>query len=56
MEEKSGQNLKVEIKVTMLEQENRKYMSIIVQDNGEDIIKKLSGRSTGRIRIPGMAM
>ena len=38
---KSGQNLKVEIKVTMLEQENRKYMSIIVQDNGEGYNKEI---------------
>ena len=31
----------VEIKVTMLEQENRKYMSIIVQDNGEGYNKEI---------------
>ena len=47
---KSGEKLKVEIKVTMLEQENRKYMSIIVMDNGvgynKEIIQQVNREET----------
>lgn len=47
---KGGEKLKVEIKVSMLEQEKQKYMSIIVMDNGVgyngEIIRQVNREET----------